>query len=101
MLLFSGGFILPQATGIMLTSVNEYQRTSANSLANLSYNLLGYAPAPFVYGLISQYTGGEKSKWPMGCLMYSTVFAIGLFISAIRSKFKETAFKKKMKTIRN
>ena len=88
MLLFSGGFILPQATGIMLSSVNEYQRTSANSLANLSYNLFGYAPAPFVYGLISQYTGGEKASGPwvarLPYVLHSTVFAIGLFISAIR-----------------
>ena len=92
---------MPQATGIMLTSVNEYQRTSANSLANLSYNLFGYAPAPFVYGLISQYTGGEKSKWSMGCLMYTTVFAIGLFISAIRDKLIHEELKKKLKTMRN
>jgi hypothetical protein len=32
-LLFFGGFILPPMTGIMLNSVSEYQRISANSLA--------------------------------------------------------------------
>jgi hypothetical protein len=48
-----GAFILPTITGIMLNSVPENMRPQANSLAVLAYNLLGYLPAPFLYGFIS------------------------------------------------
>ena len=88
-LLFFGGFILPPVTGIMLNSVSEYQRTSANSVANLSYNLLGYAPAPCFYGMISHFTGGEKSRWSMGCLLYSTIISITFLVSGIKQKLDE------------
>ena len=53
MLFFFGASILPTMTGIMLNSVEVERRTTANSLATLSYNLLGYLPAPFIYGLFS------------------------------------------------
>jgi hypothetical protein len=86
-LLFFGGFVLPPITGIMLNSVTEYQRTSANSFANLSYNLFGYFPAPIFYGLISKISGGDKSRWPLGCLLYTTVFTIGMLLNAIYKKF--------------
>ena len=45
-LLFFGGFILPPVTGIMISSVGDYEKSSANSIANMCYNLLGYLPAP-------------------------------------------------------
>jgi MFS family permease len=53
-LLFFGGFILPPATGIMISSVGIFQRSQANSIANLFYNLFGYLPAPVLYGTISK-----------------------------------------------
>jgi hypothetical protein len=36
----------------MLNTIDGNLKTTANSLANLSYNLIGYLPAPFVYGAI-------------------------------------------------
>ena len=57
-LLFFGGFILPPATGIMIQSVGIFQRSQANSIANLFYNLFGYLPAPVLYGTISKATDG-------------------------------------------
>ncbi len=56
---FSGGFIVPVLTGIMLNTVPPSLRTLANSMANLCYNLLGYLPAPFVYGIAYEMTGGQ------------------------------------------
>lgn len=56
--LFCGGFILPNCTGIMINTVDELLKTSANSVANASYNLFGYLPSPYVFGLISD-TGGK------------------------------------------
>ena len=85
-LLFFGGFVLPPITGIMLNSVTEYQRTSANSFANLSYNLFGYAPAPVFYGMISRLSGYDKSRWPLGCLLYTTIITVFLLLNAILLK---------------
>lgn len=76
-MLFFGGWILPQVTGIMLNSVEEHQKAQANSLATLSYNLLGCLPAPTFYGLLSQFTG-DSSRVPMACLIYSCTISIGL-----------------------
>jgi hypothetical protein len=53
LVLFCGAFVLPTITGIMLNSVAESMRAQANSLAVLAYNLLGYLPAPFLYGFVS------------------------------------------------
>ena len=61
LLLFGGGFILPCATGIMLNTVAEELRTTANSIANIWCNLLGFLPAPYIYGLIAD-TGIETSE---------------------------------------
>ena len=83
-LLFFGGFILPPVTGIMISSVGDFQKSSANSVANLCYNLFGFLPAPQLYGMISTWTGGDTSRWPMGFLMYSTIFTITLLIIGIR-----------------
>ena len=59
LLLFFGGAVLPPVTGIMLNSVNELHRTSANAVANLAYNLLGYLPAPSFYGMVAALAKGE------------------------------------------
>lgn len=88
-LLFFGGFILPPVTGIMINSVGEYQKSSANSVANLCYNLFGYLPAPMLYGIIEQYTGGSKSRWAMGFLLYSTIFTISCLLYGINRKLNE------------
>lgn len=59
-LLFVGGALLPSLTGLMLVTVPEYQRPSANSLAQFCYNLFGWMPAPFIYGLVSSLTETNK-----------------------------------------
>jgi len=55
LLLFLGSFILPTVTGMMLSSVDLEHRATANAMAVLAYNLLGYLPAPFIYGWISTF----------------------------------------------
>ena len=52
----------PLMTCVMISCVEPEMRANANAVANLSYNLFGYLPAPFVYGLITSYTGGEDSN---------------------------------------
>jgi MFS family permease len=65
LMFFLGGLAVPLLTGVMLSEVEAEFRPQANSLANTMYNLLGYFPAPFVYGWICDNTGGAKSKWGM------------------------------------
>ena len=62
LLLFFGGFILPCMTGIMLNTVDQSLKTTANSIANLSYNMLGFLPAPFVYGAIYDFGEGKNAR---------------------------------------
>lgn len=87
--LFFGGFILPPVTGIMLNSVPENKRTSANSVANIFYSLFGYLPAPSFYGMVSSIVPEVDSKVPMGCLMYSTLLTISILWLGIYSKIKK------------
>lgn len=54
---------MPAATGIMLNLVPQTMRTSANSLANFSYNLFGYVPAPYLYGVFYESTGAGQSHF--------------------------------------
>lgn len=87
-LLFFGGFIQPQMVGVMLNSVEENKRMSANSIAQIAFNLLGFLPAPSFYGFVAQLREDKKSKLPMGCLIYSGIIAIIIFFFAMRIKFK-------------
>ena len=92
-ILFFGGFILPPVTGIMINSVPDDQKASANSVANLVYNLLGYLPAPVIYGFIATFTktpgpGPNKSRWAMAALLYSTIFTIACLLWGINKKLK-------------
>ena len=98
LLLFFGGFILPPLTGIMLSSVENQQKASANSLANLAYNAFGYFPSPIFYGLVSQISGGGSSRWPMGCLLYSTMLTISFLRPALDEvirKREEVSFRER------
>jgi|TARA_B110000305_G_C19187446_1_gene514994 MFS family permease len=74
-LLFFGGFILPPVTGVMVNSVAETKRPQANSVAQLSYSLLGYLPGPIVYGFVASVSG---QRYALGVLVYSTIISIGL-----------------------
>lgn len=86
LLLFFGGFIVPVATGILLNSVRPNERTIANSLANLSYNLFGYLPSPFVYGFVCTLTGGNQSHYGMALLMFMTIPACTCMVFAFRHR---------------
>jgi len=60
---FFGAIVAPIMNGVMITSVEPNLKTTANAIANFSYYLIGYFPAPFIYGHICENTGGEKSRW--------------------------------------
>ena len=63
-------------TGIMLSTVDQNLKTTANSIANLAYNLGGYLPAPFVYGLIYDSGEGGHARTAMATLMLSPTISV-------------------------
>ena len=68
--LFAGGFIMPGATGIMINSAPKKHKALANSIAYVSYNLVGYVPGPVVYGVLTHFYG-DDSKIGMVALIWS------------------------------
>jgi len=52
---------MPASTGLMLNQVPQNMRTVCNSIANISYNLFGYVPAPYIYGYMYERFGGKQS----------------------------------------
>ena len=54
---------MPLQTGLMLTTVEPELRPKANALAYFVYNLLGFLPGPYIYGIVTDLTGGKESRW--------------------------------------
>ncbi len=76
LLLFFGGSIVPGLTGIMLSSIPSNYKETANSVTHFCYNLMGYLPAPFLYGLITKFTGGSESKFGLAFLMLVSILGV-------------------------
>jgi MFS family permease len=81
LLLFFGGFMMPNLTGILLNSVPIRERSMANAIANFIYNGFGYLPAPYLYGLVAQLTakfkdGKNISRYGMYMLMWSSIIGV-------------------------
>lgn len=57
LVMFFGGGIVPVLTSIIINSVPNEHSGSANSISNLLTNALGYLPAPYVYGILSDIYG--------------------------------------------
>lgn len=88
LLLFFGGSIVPGLTGIMLSSIPNRIKETANSLTHLCYNLIGYLPSPLLYGLVCSYTGGKESRWGLAFLMLWGVFGVGFLYLSREAKKK-------------
>jgi MFS family permease len=93
LLLFFGGALLPSLTGIMLSTVPENMRGSANSMATLMYNMIGWMPSPFIYGLVSKLSGDEtskeKSRIPYASILYSEFITISMLTAVILRKLRQ------------
>ena len=76
LVLFFGGSITPGLTGIMIASIPENSKEIGNSITQLFYNLIGYLPSPFIYGLVCKYTGGSESRWGLGVLVLWGIFGV-------------------------
>jgi MFS family permease len=92
--LFFGGAMVPIITGIIITSVPHDVRSSGNSVSNFMSNLIGYLPAPFIYGFISKFSSETHPRLAM--LITMNFSSVGLlFISlAVYFKYQQTKEKK-------
>lgn len=51
--IFNGGMLVPILTSLMLSVVQPELRPQATAIANIFYNVFGYIPAPFIYGIVA------------------------------------------------
>src|SRR5690606_26424215 len=77
LLLFFGGSIVPGLTGIMISSTHDKTKEISNSITHLCYNLFGYLPSPFLYGLVCKYTGGVTSRYGLAFILLWSYFGVG------------------------
>lgn len=74
-------------------------RTVCNSIANLTYNLFGYVPAPYIYGWIYQRYGQGKSHAGFYTIeLFGCMSFIFSFIFFIRKKWAFRAYRKEKQT---
>lgn len=74
--LFFGGAIMPGLTGILLSSIPYDAKEESNSITHMCYNLIGYLPAPVLYGIVCNLTGGNESRWGLIMLMSFTILGM-------------------------
>ena len=76
---FFGGAIMPILTGIIITSLPQHLRASGNSLQLFFGTLLGYLPAPYIYGALEDYfdDGGKKSYFSNMFVLFLCVILLG------------------------
>jgi hypothetical protein len=88
LVLFFGGAIVPAITGIIISTGPLHLRGLANSITSILSNLLGYLPAPFVYGLLNNIFEKTNDRLAFFCVMsYSFLGVIFLsFASYFRYK---------------
>ena len=89
-LLFFGGFIMPNLLGIMINSLPSNIRAIGNSFASIFFNVLGFLPAPFLYGAMISLTNSESNLGMLVTMSYSaTGFLWTLCALGARSKKKK------------
>ena len=74
LMLFFESSVTPGLTGLMISTIPDKYKEIGNSLTQLFYNLIGFLPSPFIYGLVTSYTGGEKSKWGLSVIILWSFF---------------------------
>lgn len=86
--LFNGALLLPIVIGVMLTKVEPEMRPAANSFANFMYNILGFFPAPLIYGLANELSDDpNRSHNGQGVVSASClVFAFFILLSMLTDK---------------
>ena len=83
LLLFFESSVTPGLTGLMITSISGSYKEFGNSITQLCYNLIGFLPSPYIYGLVCSISGREDSKWGLSVMILWSLFG---FISIYFAK---------------
>lgn len=96
-LLFFGGFNMPCFSGMMLETVDNKFKATGNAVANLSYNLIGFLPAPSIYGFVYDYGDGGNGTAAMATLMFTPIISLTcvLFAACLIIKNDTFGYRKK------
>ena len=94
LVMFFGGGIVPVLTSIIINAVPDEHSASANSISNLFSNALGYLPAPYVYGILSDITG-DLGVLGMKATMWISILGMLLLCLATYYSFKVDIYKNK------
>jgi MFS family permease len=94
LVLFFGGGIVPVLTSIIINAVPDEHSGSANSISNLLTNALGYLPAPYVYGILSDISG-DLGVLGMKATMWISVLGMIFLCLATYCSFKVDIYKDK------
>ena len=80
-MLFFESSVTPGLTGLMISTIPDNYKEIGNSLTQFFYNLIGFLPSPYIYGLVTSYTGGEDSKWGLSVIILWSFFGfLSLFL---------------------
>ena len=87
---------MPILTGIIITSLPQHLRASGNSLQLFFGTLLGYLPAPYIYGALEDFfdDGGKKSYFSNMIMLFFSVILLG-YSRKIKYEIKEKNKNKK------
>lgn len=92
--LFLGGALLPTISGMMISRLKPSQKNIGSSMSQFFINLLGYIPAPILYGMASEYDPNKTGKFGMKLLvtyqLQSIVLMIALNIYESRGKSQKS-----------
>ena len=73
LVLFFGGGVLPVITGIIISCLPKHLAASGNSFTILIGNLLGYLPAPYIYGMLTDVFKDKGQAGMVFTMWYSFV----------------------------
>lgn len=90
LVLFFGGAILPALTGIIINAVGEECKNMASSFSMFMYNIVGYAMAPFLSGVVSDAAKDMIWGWRLIMLMsIPSILCAVLAYFAIKSQVEK------------
>ena len=95
LVLFFGAGIVPVLTSIIINSVPEEHMASGNSMTNLMTNALGYLPAPYIYGILSDIFG-DYGALGMKITLWISIPGVIFLILATYAAFNDDSYKDKV-----
>lgn len=94
--LFCDSIVMPNLTGLIISSVSNTEKPSASSMSSLMSNTLGHMPAPYIYGYLKE-EYPDDNRLPLRICCYFSILALLFFTLAAFMKIR--ANKNKLKVL--